>query len=250
MKRLGSLAAVAACAAAAVTIPTVAHAGGGAACPLPVYGPGSSYHPVIQPSEFTANVTNPWFPLRPGTTYLYTGTKDGKKALDTFQVSRDTKKIDGVVTRVVNDRLFLDDVLEERTSDYYAQDRCGNVWYFGEDTATLDRNGNVTDRSGSFHAGVGGAQPGVFMQHDPQIGRWFRQEWSQGQAEDKYRALSTSASVAVRYGSFHNALRTEEKTALEPGVTDNKYYVRGVGEVEEVAVQGGTEKLQLVDVLR
>lgn len=250
MKRLGSLAVAAACAAAGVTIPAVAYAGGKAACPLPVYGPGSSYHPVIRPSEFSADVTNPWFPLRPGTTYLYTGVKDGKKALDAFQVSRDTKTIDGVVTRVVNDRLFLDDVLEERTTDYYAQDRCGNVWYFGEDTATLDRNGHVTDRSGSFHAGISGAQPGVFMQHDPQIGRWFRQEWSQGQAEDRYRALSMSASVSVRYGSFHHALRTEEKTALEPGVTDNKYYVRGVGEVEEVTVAGGTEKLQLVDVLR
>jgi hypothetical protein len=250
MKRLGSLAAAAACAAAAVTVPAVAHAGGVAACPLPTYGPGSSYHPVIRPSNFSADVTNPWLPFPPGTTYLYTGVKDGKRALDVVQVSRDTKKVDGVVTRVVNDRLFLDNVLEERTSDYYAQDRCGNVWYFGEDTATLDGNGHVTDRSGSFRAGVHGAQPGVFMQRDPQIGRWFRQEWYQGQAEDRYRALSTSASVSVRYGSFHNALLTEEKTALEPDVTDNKYYVRGIGEVEEVAVTGGPEKLELVGVLR
>jgi hypothetical protein len=249
MRRLGSLAAAVACAAAAITVPAVAHAGGGTRCPLPSYGPGSSYHPVIRPSNFTADVTNPWFPLRPGTTYLYAGTKDGKKAMDVFHVSRGTTKIDGVVTRVVNDRLFLDNVLEERTTDYYAQDRCGNVWYFGEDTAVLDRGGHVIDRSGSFRAGVNGAQPGVYMQPHPQIGRWFRQEWYKGQAEDRYRALSTSAPVSVRYGTFSNALRTEEKTDLEPDVTDNKYYVRGVGEVEEVAVTGPAEKLQLVDIL-
>jgi hypothetical protein len=237
-------------AAATVAMPAAARAGSAPSCPLPVFGPGGSYHPAIRPSDFSADVTDPWFPLRPGLTYLYTGTKDGKKALDVVQVSSATKRIDGVLTRVVNDRLFLGDALEERTTDYYAQDKCGNVWYFGEDTATLDRNGHVTDRSGSFLAGVNGAQPGVYIQARPQIGRWFRQEWYRGQAEDRYRALSTSAPVAVRYGRFRHALRTEERTNLEPGVVDNKYYVRGLGVVKELTVRGGTESLQLADVLR
>jgi hypothetical protein len=250
MNRFRRIATAAACAAAAVAVPNMAHASTASSCPLPVFGPGRSYHPVVHPADFSADVTNVWFPLRPGTTYLYTGTKDGKKALDVFQVSSATKEIDGVVTRVVNDRLFLSNTLEERTTDYYAQDRCGNVWYFGEDTATLDSNGNVTDRSGSFRAGVNGAQPGVYVQARPQIGRWFRQEWYRGQAEDRFRALSTSASVTVRHGSFRNVLRTEERTDLEPGVVDNKYYVRGLGVVRELAVKGGTEVLQLVDVFR
>jgi len=250
MNKLARIVIAAACAAAAIAVPAAARAGTAPSCALPVFGPGSSYRPVIHPSEFSADVTNPWFPLRPGATYLYTGTKDGKQALDVFHVSRATKRIDGVVTRMVNDRLFLGNILEERTTDYYAQDRCGNVWYFGEDTATLDRTGKVTDRSGSFRAGVKGAQPGVFMQARPQIGRWFRQEWYRGQAEDRFRALSTVASVTVRFGRFRHVLRTEERTALEPGVVDNKYYVRGLGEVEELAVKGGTEILQLVDVFR
>jgi len=244
----------AACAAALVTatmtIPTASHASGHRACPLPTYGPGRSYRPTIEPSDFSAHVTNPWFPLRPGTTYIYTGTKDGRHALDVVTVSRQTKAIDGVRTRVVQDRLFLDGALEERTADYYAQDRCGNVWYFGEDTAVLDANGHVTDRSGSFRAGVGGAQPGVYQQRAAELGRWFRQEWSKGQAEDRYRALTTAASVTVPYGTFRKALRTEEQTDLEPGVVDNKYYVRGIGVVRELTVKGGTESLQLVDVLR
>jgi len=250
MNRLGWIAAAAACAAATVAVPNLAYAGTAQSCPLPVVSPGRSYHPAIHPADFSANVTNRWFPLRPGTTYLYTGTKDGKKAFDVVQLSSGTRKIDGVVTRMVNDRLFLDNALVERTTDYYAQDRCGNAWYFGEDTATLDGQGKITDRSGSFHAGVNGAQPGVYMQKRPQIGRWFRQEWYPGEAEDRYRALNTSASIAVRYGRFRHALRTEEQTALEPGVVDNKYYVRGLGVVKELSVKGDTEILQLVDVLR
>jgi hypothetical protein len=250
MKLVTGTAAVAACAAVSLSVPFASVASGAPSCPLPTYGPGTSYHPAINPADFTSAVTNPWFPLRPGTTFVYTGTKDGKPALDTYHASRATAKIDGVTTRVVLDRLFLDGVLEEQTTDYYAQDRCGNVWYFGEDTETLDRSGRVTDRSGSFHAGANGAEPGVFMQANPQLGRRFRQEWSPGQAEDTYRAVQQNASVSISHGHYTNALRTEETTALEPGVLDNKYYVSGVGEVEEVAVKGPTEKLILVDVLR
>ncbi len=218
-------------------------------CPLPVFGPGATYDPHIDPANFTARVDNQLFPLKPGTTLVYSGTKDGKIALDLFAPSRQTQVIDGVRTRVVQDRLFLDSVLEERTRDYYAQDRCGNVWYFGEDTAELDRHGNVISTEGSFHAGLDGAQPGVFLQADPQLHRRFRQEWYRGHAEDTYKAVDLSTPKTVPYGSFQNALRTAETTALEPNVLDNKWYVRGIGEVEELAVQGPTEKLVLIDVL-
>ncbi|MBW8792204.1 MAG: hypothetical protein JF597_00940 [Streptomyces sp.] len=204
----------------------------------------------MDPSSFTADVTNPWFPLEPGTTYVFSGTKDGKQAMDVFAPSRRTVTIDGVLTRAVNDRGFLDGVLEEQTTDYYAQDSCGNVWYFGEDTATLDEHGHVESTEGSFRAGVGGAEPGVYIEANPQIGAVFRQEWSPGQAEDRYRALSTTGGRTVRYGSFTATLRTEEKSDLEPEVTDNKYYARGVGQIEELAVTGDTERLELVAVLK
>ena len=227
--------------------PAVAAAGHG--CPLPKFGPGASYHPHFKAGRHTANVTNPWFPLPVGTTSVYAGTKDGETALDIVTNSRATRVIDGVRTRVVEDRLFLSGKLEERTSDYYAQDRCGNVWYFGEDTAELDAHGRVVDTSGSFHAGIDGAQPGVFMQARPQLGRTFRQEWYAGEAEDVFTAIDLSAPVRVPFGSFRHALRTKETTALEPGVVDNKYYVHGIGEVLEKTVKGGSEFLVLVEVL-
>jgi hypothetical protein len=219
-------------------------------CRLPRFGPGPSYHPHIRPADFSPRVDNRWFPLTPGRTLVYTGTKDGKKALDLFAATSRTRMIDGVRTRVVEDRLYLDNVLEERTSDYYAQDRCGNVWYFGEDTATLDRHGQVVDTEGTWHAGVDGAQPGVFMQAHPQLGRRFRQEWYRGQAEDVFKVIDRSAAVTVPYGSFRHALRTAEWTALEPEVLDNKYYVRGIGEVAELSVKGPRETLRLVEIIR
>src|SRR4051812_42538236 len=137
----------------ALVAPSGASAGTSGSCPLPRFGPGSSYHPTIRPADFSAYITNPWLPMPVGTTFVYTGAKDGKQALDVVTVSRKTRKPDGVTARVVLDRLFLDNVLEEGTSDYYAQDKCGNVWSFGEDTAELDKTGKVTDTAGSFHAG-------------------------------------------------------------------------------------------------
>lgn len=219
-------------------------------CQLPVFGPGASYHPQIDPANFSPNIDNAYFPLKPSTTMVYTGTKDGKSALDLFTTTTRTAVIDGVTTRVVEDRLYLDNVLEERTTDYYAQDRCGNVWYFGEDTAALDSKMRVISTEGSFRAGVDGAEPGVFMQAaPPEIGRRFRQEWYKGHAEDQYRAVDLSARVKVPFGKFHDALRTEESTSLEPDVLDNKFYIRGIGEVKEVAVKGAPEELNLVEVI-
>ncbi|GAA0947152.1 hypothetical protein GCM10009554_43760 [Kribbella koreensis] len=218
-------------------------------CPLPTFGPGATYRPRISPGQFSPHVTNRYFPLKVGRTLIYTGVKDGKKALNLTTTTSRTKLVDGVRTRVVEDRLYLDNVLEERTSDYYAQDRCGNVWYFGEDTATLDARGRVVSTEGSFHAGIDGAQPGVFMQAHPQLSRWFRQEWYAGQAEDTFRVIDRSARIRVPYGSFRHALLTEEKTALEPGVLDNKYYVPGIGEIFEGSVKGPREALRLVEII-
>ena len=246
--RVGGIAGVVGLVAAAVWV-VPSSAGAGSSCSLPRFGPGRTYHPRIEPANFSPNVTNELFPLTPGKILVYTGIKDGKKALDLFAPTSRIRVINGVRTRVVEDRGYLDNVLKERTSDYYAQDRCGNVWYFGEDTATLDRHGKVVDTEGTWHYGVGGAQPGVFMQAHPQLGRRFRQEWLEGQAEDVFKVIDRSARVTVPFGSFRHALRTAETNALEPGVLDNKYYVRGVGEVAELAVRGPREEFKLVEII-
>ncbi len=190
---------------------------------------------------FSARVDNPWFPLRPGTTSIYMGTKDGKAARDVFRVTSQVATIAGVPCAVIDDRLYLDGVLAERTTDWYSEDTAGTVWYFGEQTAELDRRGRVTTTDGSWQAGAGGARPGVFMPARPRVGTSFRQEFARGVAADHFR---------VRARVDDRLLLTTEWTPLEPGVLDHKTYLRGTGTVLELTVKGGDERLELVEVER
>jgi len=84
----------------------------------------------------------------------------------------------------------------------------------------------------------------------PRVGERHRQEYYKGHAEDQFRVVSLAATVRVPYGSFRNALQTREWTALEPGVRDGKYYVRGVGQVLERSITGPRERFALVSVTR
>ena len=206
--------------------------------------------PPAKRAGFTANVTNPWFPLRPGSVYRYRGIKDGEPSREVMTVTHKTKTIDGAACVVVSDLLYIRGKLEERTSDYYTQDAKGNVWYFGEQTAELDANGKVKSTSGTWTAGVDGAKPGIFMFAHPSPGRSARQEYLQGEAEDHFQVLSMTVSAAVPFKSFRGAMLTKEWTPLEPGVIDHKYYARGIGTVLEQTVKGGDERNELVDFRR
>jgi hypothetical protein len=200
------------------------------------------------PSNFVATIDNPWLPFKPGAVLTYQGTKDGKKARDVITVTNRTEIVAGVTCVVVDDKLWLNGRLEETTLDYYVQDRAGNVWYFGEDTQELDASGNITSTEGSWRTGVDGAVPGIFMEASPVVGHAFQQEYLKGQAEDNFEVLSLAASVKVPAGTYTGALLTKEWTPLEPDVLDHKWYVRGIGEVRELAVKGPKEALSLVSV--
>jgi hypothetical protein len=211
-------------------------------------GPGTSARPPA--SSFTARVDNPWFPLRPGSTYVYRGRKDGRAARDVMTVTHVVARIDGVPCVVVRDRLWLDGRLEERTTDWYSQDAGGNVWYFGEDTAELDRHGRVTNTDGTWRAGRNGGRSGIFMFAHPRVGQQAQQEYTRGQAADHFAVVRLGATVRAPYVSSRHALLTKEWTPLEPGVLDHKLYVRGVGTVLEQTVRGGDERLELVSLRR
>jgi hypothetical protein len=203
-----------------------------------------------RPADFVARVDNPWFPLTPGTVYVYRGLKDGKPSRDVVTVTHATRTIEAVRTTSVRDNLYVEGRLAERTTDWYAQDRAGNVWYFGEDTAELDAKGRVTSREGSWLAGTNGAEAGIYMPARPVVGRGGRQEYLKGHAEDHFRVVSLNASVTAPALSSRHALLTEEWTPLEPGILDHKLYVRGVGTVLEQTVKGGRERNALVSVQR
>ena len=112
------------------------------------------------PAHFARAVDNPWFPLRPGTVFVYRGSKEGEPARETVRVLRRRCRIEGVRCTAVRDLAYVAGRLEERTTDYFAQDERGAVWYFGEETAELDAHGKVTSTEGTWRSGVHGARAG------------------------------------------------------------------------------------------
>jgi hypothetical protein len=199
---------------------------------------------AIDPTAFGTTVDNPWFPLVPGTTFTYTGTKDGRKAVETLTVATDTKVIAGVACVVVEDNVSLGGVAVERLLGYYAQDRDGNVWYFGEDMLEVNAKGQVVSTAGSWHAGVDKAPPALFMEASPTVGKTFAHDYT----KNDFAVLSLADAVKVPYGAFADALVVKEWSPLEPDVETHKFYVRGVGLVRDVAVKGPREELVLVTV--
>ena len=208
--------------------------------PIPVLPP---------PGDFVTSIDNKYFPLRPGTTFLYSGKQEGQARRVSVFVTHKTKEIAGIRATVVLDQVLGDGKPEEKTFDWYAQDKRGNVWYLGEDSSDYV-NGKWVRSDGSWETGVDGAKPGIVMQADPSSGDLYRQEYYAGHAEDMARVLRADASVAVPYGSFARALETSEWTPLERGVIEHKYYVKGVGNVRTVMVKGGAEEERLVSITR
>ena len=206
------------------------------------------YNPAINPANFSTVIDNPYWPLTPGTKFVYSGkTEDGLEVIELKGTGR-TRTVMGVKCLVVRETAWEDGELVEDTDDWFAQDGAGNVWYFGEDSKEYE-NGRVVSTAGSWEAGVNGAQPGIVMLDDPKVGQTYRQEYYAGEAEDKAKVISTSDSVTISYGKFGDCLKTQEWTPLEPGVQEHKIYAPGVGLVLEQNVNTG-DRIELVDIIK
>ncbi|WP_439882260.1 hypothetical protein ACSX1A_03665 [Pontibacter sp. MBLB2868] len=214
---------------------------------------GNVLNGSINPANFVTVIDNPYFPLKPGYTYFYinTSSEKGEKTTEYIKVyvTHQTKEILGVTCRVVHDvATEKDGTVIEDTYDWYAQDKKGNVWYFGEYTKAYE-DGEVSTE-GSWQAGVDGAKPGIIMWANPRdhIGQTYYQEFYPGEAEDQAKVLPSKRSVKVPYGIFHKCLTTEEFTALEPDVLERKSYAKGIGMVLAQAIKGGKEREVLVKI--
>ena len=200
-------------------------------------------------AHFSTTIDNPFLPFVPGTRMVYRSSDAGETGREVVRVTQRTRLVDGVRVRVVRDRAYVGGELVEDTRDFYAQDRRGNVWYFGENTKTV-RNGTVTSTEGSWLAGRNGASAGIVMEAHPKVGDTYAQEDAPGVAEDRGKVLSLDAAATVPYGSFTGLLKTKDFSPLEPTVVEHKFFLRGVGSILEKEVRGGTERLALVKVVR
>lgn len=206
----------------------------------------SVYDPEIVPARFSPKIDNPYFPLAEGTVQQTIDT-DGN--VTHIVVTSERKMVLGVPCVVVHDyATTADGLLLEDTFDYFAQDRSGAVWYFGEDTKAY--TGAVVSTEGSWLGGVSCARPGIVMEAEPKVGDSYRQEYLPGSAEDKADVLALDEMVTVSYGSFEHCIKTKDYTDLEPGKAEHKWYCPGFGNVLtiDLVTVGTAPREELVSV--
>ena len=190
----------------------------------------------LDPDDFSSRIDHPFFPMRPGASWVYEEQDvDGSLQRVEVTVTDRTRMIMGIEARVVHDVVTEDGQVKEDTYDWYAQDKAGNLWYLGEDTKEYE-DGKVSSTEGSWEAGVDGALAGILLPAEPEVGMAYRQEYYEGEAEDRAKVVSVDEHADVPYGSFEGVLETEDTTPLEPDLVERKYYAKDVGPVLTVAV--------------
>jgi hypothetical protein len=210
---------------------------------------GDNYSPAIDAANFVSTIDNPYLTLTPGRVWVYEGkNEDGETERIEIEATQDKKTILGVATTVVREREWVNGELVEDTFDWFAQDKDGNVWYFGEDSKEI-ANGAVISTKGSWEAGVNGAKPGLVMKAIPQVGDAYRQEFLKGEAEDMGEVLALGDSVSIGLGSYQNCLKIKDWTPLEPNVVEHKYYSKEAGNlILEKKVAGESGQMELIEM--
>ncbi len=203
----------------------------------------------IDPDDFVdvKDFDNPFFKLERGTTFNYEAKTDqGLETVD-FHVTYKTVEILGVTCIEVVDTVRVDGELVEKTRDWFAEDEDGNVWYFGEASRDYE-NGKVVSTEGSWKAGVDGAEPGIIMLADPQVGDKYKEEDAPGVAEDHAVVVADDATASVPYGDFEKLIKIKDINPLEGNAFEFKFYSDKVGgAVLEVNPETG-ERLELVGI--
>jgi hypothetical protein len=201
----------------------------------------------LDPAEFTTEIDNRYWPMKPGSRWVYREfDSEGTEQRVVVTVTDKTKRIaNGVEARVVRDVVTENGVPVEVTDDWYAQDSTGNIWYLGEATTEYE-NGKSTSTAGSFEAGVDGAEPGIILPADPQPGMTYRQEYYKGVAVDEGEIVRVGVQAEVPAGHYTDVLMTQDTNPLEPKVLEFKFFAPDVGPVLAVGVSGGSDREELL----
>ena len=212
-----------------------------------------------------ANITNLYWLLGSGgNSYVYYAESEDGCAFNLITVTGNTKndfsgEYSNVVAREVTDLEWVDEecngdhVLTEKTTDWYAQDIIGNIWYFGEETEAYDDEEECPSSAGAWEAGnANGAEAGIVLLANPIAGLAYQQELDEGNAEDKGKVLRLDASISIElpYESGPVCLKTKEWTPLDTGHVEHKYYCKvadgGVGLMLINELKGKTVRVEYI----
>ena len=173
---------------------------------------------LIDKTDLSSTGSNPYMILEPG--YRLT-LGNGDTSL-TITVLNETKVVDGVETRVVEERETQGGKITEVSRNYLVISRKANsVVYFGE------------DGGGSWLAGEKGARAGILMPGTVLLGARYYNEVAPGVAMDRAEIVSTNMTYRTPAGKFKNVLKIEESSPLEPGVKEYKPFAPGIGLIKD-----------------
>jgi len=187
--------------------------------------------PLPAPAAFTTTIDNQYWPLQVGTYAYMAETEDGCE-YNKLTIDGATDTVAGYTVLVVRDQEWESEecdpssaTLAEDTLDYYAMEISNqNVWYFGEDTWSIDEESEFCTEDGAWLAGENDAEAGIVMLGSPSSGDRYKQEYWEDEAEDWGAVLRLNAKVSIEYGEFEDCLMTREWTPLEPGEVEHKFY--------------------------
>lgn len=176
---------------------------------------------------------NPYFVLQPGFKQVFEGKEDNEAVRLEVTVLDETKTINGVATRVVEERETVNGQVVEVSRNFFAL--CGpsnDAYYFGEEV-DIFKAGKPAGHEGAWIAGSAGAKAGLFVPALPLLGARFYQEVAPDVAMDRVKIVGLDESLETPGGNFKNCLRTEETTPLEPDALEYKMYAPGVGLIQD-----------------
>ena len=184
---------------------------------------------MVEPDELASTGRNPYFVLEPG----YSLVLEGGGAQLIITVLNETKKVDGVETRVVEERETKGGQLVEVARNYFAiSKRTNDVFYFGEDV-DMYKDGRLVSHDGTWLSGVNGGKFGLMMPGRALLGARYHQEVAPKVAMDRATIVSVSETVKTPAGEFTNCLKVAETTPLQRFTTEYKHYAPGIGMVQD-----------------
>jgi hypothetical protein len=188
--------------------------------------------PLPGSGAFTTTIDNQYWPLPVGATFAYMAETEDGCEYNKLTITGSTEIVDGYTTLIVRDQEWESEdcevttaTLAEDTLDYYAMESVAqNIWYFGEDTWSIDEESEFCTDDGAWLAGEDEAEAGIVMLGSPSSGDRYQQEYWEDEAEDWGAVLRLNAKVSIDYGDFEDCLMTREWTPLEPGEIEHKFY--------------------------